>query len=164
MNQPIFLNKLAFNLLLSNLLEIEEGIEEIIADFFFEPSKEAEEIRRLIREYVRQLDGMIRNITILETAGDDFPCVVIDSEVKVEDVASGVIYCYKLVSPHKNKADSNEISFLSPMGKALLLKRVNDSFMVEAPGGNYEYKILAVRISTDAKSSKLNFSYVNGKR
>ncbi len=146
MNQPIYLNKPAFNLLLSNLLKIEEDANEIIADFFLEPSKEAEDIRRLLNEYISKLDSMIRNVTTIETAGDDFPYVVVGSEVTVEDFCSGMTYCYKLTSPHNNKIDYNDISFLSPMGKALLFKKVNEIFTVEAPGGIYKYKVLAIRI------------------
>ena len=164
LNQPIFLTKIAFNSLLSNLLEIEEGINEIIDEFFYEPSKEAEGLKQLLNEYVKQLDGMMRNITTVETANNEFPYVVVGSKVMVEDVGSGVTYCYKLVSPLKNKIDSDEISFLSPMGKVLLLKKVNDSFIVEAPGGNYKYKVLAIKIFTGAKSSKLDFSHVKGER
>lgn len=164
MDQPIFINKLAFNLLLSNLLEIEEDIDGIIADFFFEPSKEAEDARRFLNEYVKRLDNMIRNITTVETAGDDFPYAIVGSEVTVKDLDSGLIYCYKLVSPCKNKIDSNDISFLSPMGKVLLLRKVHDIFTVEAPGGSYKYKVLAVRIFTGIKRSNSNFTYIEGER
>jgi transcription elongation factor GreA len=69
--------------------------------------------------------------------------------VIVEDIDSKENYCYKLVSPLKNKFDSNEISFISPMGKAMLLKKANDVFVVEAPGGKFSYKIKAVTITAD---------------
>jgi transcription elongation factor GreA len=152
MDQPIFLTKAAFNSLLSNLLEIEEGINEIIDEFLRKPSKEAEELKRLLNGYVRRLDGMLPSITIDATAVNDFPNVIVGSEVIVEETASGETYCYKLVSPLKNSIGLHEISFLSPMGKALLLKNVNDSFIVEAPGGNYEYKVLSINITADSKS------------
>ncbi|MGE5583059.1 MAG: GreA/GreB family elongation factor [Bacillota bacterium] len=162
MNQPIFLSKVAFNLLLSNLIEIEESIDEVIADFFLEPSKEARDVRELLNEYVKRIDGMLRNIVTVETAGNEFPCVVVGGEVMVEERNSGATYCYKIISPHKNTASYDEISFLSPMGRALLLKKVNDSFIVVAPGGNFEYKVLAVRIFTNAESSKWDLSYLEG--
>ena len=70
----------------------------------------------------------------------------------VEEKGGGGTYSFKLVSPLRNKVDSNEISFLSPMGKAMLLKKVNQNFVVEAPGGNFEYKILDIKISEDSHS------------
>jgi transcription elongation factor GreA len=147
MNQPIFLTKTAFNLLLSNLLKVEEGTNEIIDGFFGKRSKETEELKQLLNEYVRLLDSVLPNITTVTTAANYFPYVVVGGEVIVEDAGSGETCCYKLVSPLKNNIGFHEISFLSPMGKALMLKKVNDRFIVEAPGGNYEYKVLSIRIT-----------------
>ncbi len=161
MNQSIFLTKEAFNALLANLVEIEEGISEIIDVFFREPSKEAEDLKRVLNDYVRWLDGTLNRVTIKANADNDFPNAVIGSEVVVADGSGSETYCYKLVSPLRNKIDSNEISFLSPMGKAMLLKKTNDEFVVEAPGGNFVYKILAVKISED---SNLNSPGVSEKK
>lgn len=146
MNQSIFLTKDAFNSLLANLVELEEGIDEIIDVFFREPSKEAENLKRVLNEYIQWLDGTIKRVKVDENADNDFPYAIVGSEVVVEDVAGKETYCYKLVSPLKNKVDSNEISFLSPMGKAMLLKKVKDQFVVEAPGGNFDYQIKSVTI------------------
>jgi Transcription elongation factor len=150
MNQPIFLTKAAFDSLLSNLLEVEEGIAEVIDKFFSKPSRETEELKQLLNEYVRRLDSVLRNISIIPTAANYFPYVAVGGEIVIRETASGETYCYKLVSPLKNSIGINQISFLSPMGKALLLKKVNDNFSVEAPGGNCEYKVLSVRIAADS--------------
>jgi transcription elongation factor GreA len=151
MSQPICLTRAAFNLLLANLQEIEEGFNEIIDEFFNKPSKETTGLKRLLHEYVRFLDSVLGNITIDANAANDFPYVVVGGEVVVEEVGSGETYCYRLISPHKNDIGFGEVSFLSPMGQALLLKKVNDRLIVEAPGGNYEYKILSIRIATDSQ-------------
>jgi transcription elongation factor GreA len=150
MNQPIFLTQDAFNSLLANLVELEEGIDEITDVFFREPSKEAENLKRVLNEYIQWLDGTIKRVKVDENADNDFPCAVVGSEVVVEDLGSKEIYSYKLVSPLKNKVDINEISFLSPMGKAMLLKKVNDQFVVEAPGGNFDYRIKSVTITASS--------------
>lgn len=157
MNQPIFLTKDAFDSLLANLVELEEGISEIIDVFFREPSKEAEDLKRVLNDYVRWLDRTVKRVKIVTAAANDFPNAVIGSEVIVEDVGGSGTYSYKLVSPLRNKTEVNEISFLSPMGKAMLLKKVNDKFVVEAPGGNFDYKILAVRITPDSSDSVDSF-------
>lgn len=153
MNQPIFLTKDAFNSLLANLVGLEEGISEIIDVFLNEPSKEAEDLKWVLNDYIRLLDSTVNLVTIVDTTDNDFPFAVIGSEVVVEDIGSNGTYSYKLVSPLRDKVDSHEISFLSPMGKAMLLKKVNDKFVVEAPGGNFDYKILAVKIIADSKNS-----------
>jgi transcription elongation factor GreA len=163
MNQPIFLTKFAFNSLLTSLLDVEEGINELIDEFFPKPSEEAKIVKQLLDEYVKQLDCLIRSITVDETAANDFPCAVIGSEVTIEDV-EGRIYRYCIVSPYKKRIDSNEVSFLSPIGKALLLKEVNDRFVVKAPGGDYEYKVLSVKIAPEFKSPKSIFTWMKGGR
>lgn len=150
MNQPIILTQDAFNSLLANLVELEEGIDEIIDVFFREPSKEAEELKRVLNEYIQWLDATVNRIKIDENSDNDFPYAVVGSEVVVEDVGNKENYCYKLVSPLKTKVNSNEISFLSPMGKAMLLKKISDVFVVEAPGGKFNYKIKSVAISADS--------------
>ncbi len=151
MNRSIFLTKAAFHSLLSNLLEIEEGMDKIFDEFFNKPSQETEKLRQLLDESVTWLDNMLPHIITVTTGANEFPCVVVGSEATIEDVCSGETCCYKLVSPLKKGTKSQEVSLLSPMGKALLLKTVNDSFIVEAPGGNYEYKVLSIRITADFK-------------
>ncbi len=161
MNQPIFLTKSAFNYLLANLVELEEGISEIIDVFFREPSKEADELKRVLNDYVRWLDGTLKRVTIKATADNNFPNAVIGSEVVVAESGGSGTDCYKLVSPLRNKIGSNEISFLSPMGKAMLLKKVNDRFVVEAPGGTFDYQILAIKIIADSQEPGIDS--INGK-
>ncbi len=159
MNQPIFLTKKAFDSLLANLIDLEEGINEIIDVFFREKSKETENLKRVLSDYIQRLDTMINQVKIDAAADNTFPYAVIGSEVIVEDLGGKETYNYKLVSPLKSKIDLHEISFLSPMGKAMLQKKVNDIFVVEAPGGNFDYKILAVKIADNCNqfdSSKLH--------
>lgn len=147
MNQPIFLTKTAFHSLLANLLEIEEGMETIFDEFFRKPSNETEELRQLLAKSVTKLDHSLPHIVTVSTGANEFPYVVVGSEATLEDVGNGERCCYKLISPLKKSADSQEISFLSPMGKALLLKTVNERFRVQAPGGEYEYQVVSIRIT-----------------
>ena len=149
MNQPICLTKNAFNSLLAHIVELEEGISEIIDLFFSEHSKESVEIKETLNNYLRWMDTTLKKISVTDDADDYFPFVVVGSEVTVEDSGNGDVFSYKLVSPLRNKINSNEISLLSPMGKAMLLRKVNDKFIVKAPGGDFEYKVLTVKITTD---------------
>lgn len=153
MNHPICLTKNAFNSLLAHIVELEEGISEIIDLFFSEPSKESVEIKETLNNYLRWMDTTLKKVSVTDDAEDYFPYVVVGSEVTVEDSGSGDVFSYKLVSPLRNKVNSNEISLLSPMGKAMLLKKVNDSFIVNAPGGDFEYKVLTIKITPDNDDS-----------
>lgn len=158
--KPVFLTQDAFDSLLANLLEIEEGKHQLIDDFFPEPTKEADEVKRLLNDYVGRLSDTITKISIIATANNAFPFVIVGSEAVVEDIDSHKTYQYKIISPSKTKIDFNEISFLSPMGKALLLKDVDDHFMVEAPGGVFRYKVLSVNVTANSKVSRFNFKWL----
>ncbi len=147
MNQPIFLTKTAFHSLLSNLLEIEEGMEEIFDEFLRKPSNETEELRQILAKSVTKLDNLLPHIVTVSTGANEFPYVVVGSEATIEDVGNGERSCYRVISPLKKSTDSQEVSFLSPMGKALLLKTVDDRFRVQAPGGEYEYQVVSIRIN-----------------
>jgi transcription elongation factor GreA len=162
MTQPVFLTKYAFDSLLANLLEIEEGIYHIMDDFFPEPSKEADELKQILNDYVERLTDMINNISTVEVSNNEFPYVIVGCQVVVEDIDNCKTYQYKLVSPNKNEVDMNEISFLSPVGKALLLKKVGDSFTVKAPGGEFHYKVLSIKITADPKTARFKFKWVKG--
>lgn len=152
MNHPICLTKYAFHSIVSNLLEIEEGIQVILDEYFSEPSNEAEELKQTLHDYLRRMDDTLKNISIAETAKNDFPFVIINSEVMVEEIGSLGIYRYKLISPLKDRVNAQEISFLSPMGRALLLRKVHETTVVKSPGGDFHYKVLSVRIIGDSKS------------
>jgi transcription elongation factor GreA len=152
MDRPIYLTKAAFDVLLANLLEIEEGLNEIIDEFFSKPSPETESLKSLLNEYVRRVDSVLPSVVTDANAANDFPYVVIGGEVVVEETGSGETYCYHLVLPQNNGIGFSDISILSPMGKTLLLKRVNDRFIVKAPGGDYEYKVVSIKIAADSQT------------
>lgn len=162
MVQSVFLTQDAFDALLANLLEIEEGMFRIMEDFFPEPTKEADEVKRLLNDYVGKIGETITKVTVRETANNDFPYVIVGSEVVVEDIESHKTYQYKIISPNKTKISISEISFLSPMGKALLLKKAGDYFAVEAPGGVFSYKVLSVKIPAEQKTARLSFKWMKG--
>lgn len=157
---PVFLTQDAFDSLLANLLEIEEGKFQLINDFFPEPTREADEVKGLLNDYVQRLNDTITKISIIETANNAFPFVIVGSEAVVEELNSHKTYQYKIISPSKAKININEISFLSPMGKALLLKDVEDHFTVEAPGGLFRYKVLSVKVTANPKVSRFNFKWL----
>ena len=78
----------------------------------------------------------------------DCPFVVIDSIVEVEDINSNEIERFKIVSPFftTNPLDGDFASYLSPIGKSLLLKKVGDHVLIETPMGNIEYEIKSIEL------------------
>ena len=64
--------------------------------------------------------------------------------VQVENIDTGHRACYQLVGPFEADAMNGRISIDSPVGRALLGRRVGDEVIVYAPGGVRFYQIIFV--------------------
>ena len=64
--------------------------------------------------------------------------------VQVEDIDTGNRDCYQLVGPFESDAMNGRISIDSPVGRALLGRRVGEQVTVYAPGGVRSYLIIFV--------------------
>ena len=64
--------------------------------------------------------------------------------LQVEDIDTGDRACYQLVGPFEADAMDGLISIDSPMGRALLGRRVGDVVTVYAPAGVRAYQIILI--------------------
>lgn len=70
--------------------------------------------------------------------------VYILSRVTVKDLKTNRESRYTLVSPEESNFEENKISVTSPVGKALLGKKVGEVVRIAVPAGVLEYKIIAI--------------------
>ena len=70
--------------------------------------------------------------------------VHVGSLVKVENISMGREFEYRIIGSNESNPKENKISDESPVGKALLGKKVGDVVEVEVPAGLMTFKILAV--------------------
>ena len=70
--------------------------------------------------------------------------VVFGLTVTVEDIDSGDIKKYKLVGEDESEPENGFISVTSPVGSALIGKRVDDEIQVRAPGGIKEFLVIDI--------------------
>lgn len=70
--------------------------------------------------------------------------VVFGLTVTVEDVDSGDIKKYKLVGEDESEPEDGFISVTSPVGSALIGKRVDDEIQVRVPGGIKEFLVINI--------------------
>ncbi len=102
------------------------------------------------KEELIQLDARVRDIlNILEDAevveyADTDGVVAFGSTVTVTD-ESGEEDTWTIVGPQEANSRLNKISNVSPVGSALLGKRVGDSVSVDAPGGQIVFHIKDVQ-------------------
>ncbi|OAA31761.1 transcription elongation factor GreA [Kosmotoga arenicorallina S304] len=104
---------------------------------------EAKNEQGKIDSRIKQLEEILNNAEIIEDNGDN-SIVRIGSKVLLENLESKETMEIRLVNTHEANIFENKISIDSPIGKALLDRRVDEELMVRAPSGNIKYKILAI--------------------
>ncbi len=72
--------------------------------------------------------------------------VVFGSTVVIEDVDSGDSIKYRLVGPLESNVDKNHISVTSPIGKALIGKKIGSEVSFSTPGGIRKIEIIDIYI------------------
>lgn len=92
---------------------------------------------------IKELEYMIEHATIIEENADGK--VGIGSTVVVSYVDDDDEEEYKIVGSLEANPFENRISNESPIGKAVLNKKVGDIVSVESPNGSYEVKILEIK-------------------
>ncbi len=107
---------------------------------FPETTREREQFSDFLEGYILKINHLINNtVTTKNTKG--FPFVTIGSKVKIKDLDSGETEELRLTTPFPISIEDDTISYLSPVGKALLLKKAGDVVEVAAPGGRFRYQV-----------------------
>lgn len=105
---------------------------------------EAKNEQAKIEARIVEIEAMLKNIEIIEDVKGKAKTVVIGVKVKVLDVEYGDESEYRVVGSTEADPRSGLISDESPVGKALLGKKLGDEVIVEAPGGEFKLKILEI--------------------
>jgi transcription elongation factor GreB len=104
--------------------------------------KRLREIDRRIRFLSKRLDSLV--VVSAGETPEDADRVFFGARVEVEDEDGGR-KSYQLVGPDEAEPETGSISYKSPLGQALLKKRVGDVVVVRRPKGDLELEITAVR-------------------
>jgi transcription elongation factor GreA len=82
-----------------------------------------------------------------DECNDRFPYVIIGSEVDIIDTDCGETYKFKIVGSRELNLEENCVSFLSPVGMALLLKKEGEVVTVNTPSGVYRYRVRSIMLA-----------------
>ncbi len=108
----------------------------------------AREQQSFIEGRIKEIEGTVTNAEIIDVAavganaGDR---VVFGATVELYDVDADKEVTYQIVGELEADIKQNLISVTSPIARALIGKRVDDTVDVQAPGGIREYEIISVR-------------------
>ena len=103
--------------------------------------------KRRLREIdrrVRFLSKRLDEITVVSEPPTDPRRVFFGAHVTVED-DEGTRRTYRIVGGDESDVDKGWISIDSPVARAVIGKRIDDTVIVRAPKGELEYTILEVR-------------------
>lgn len=106
----------------------------------------AREQQGFIEGRIQELEYALSHAQLIDvatiTAGTR---VVFGATVDLADSDSGDEVTYKIVGDLESDIKQRLISISSPMARAMIGKNEGDSITIEAPGGNREFDIIAVR-------------------
>lgn len=104
----------------------------------------AKKEQSIVETEISQIEETLRKAIIVETGAAGNDEVSVGNFVKVYDVEFDEEVVYKVVGIIESDPDKNYVSNESPIGKALLGAKVNETVTVKAPGGDIELKILEI--------------------
>ncbi|MBE6441612.1 MAG: transcription elongation factor GreA [Desulfovibrio desulfuricans] len=92
-------------------------------------------------KYIESRMALYQVVDLDKLSGDK---VVFGATVEVEDVDSGESRSYTILGPDEADPARGSISFLSPVGQALLGREEGDEVTVDIPRGRVTYEVVAV--------------------
>ena len=105
---------------------------------------EAKNEQAKIEARIVEIEAMLKNVEIIEDVKGKAKTVVIGVKVKVLDEEYDDESEYRVVGSTEADPRSGKISDESPVGKALLGKKIGDEVIVDAPGGEFKLKIIEI--------------------
>jgi transcription elongation factor GreB len=103
--------------------------------------KRLREIDRRLKYLAQRVDS----IRVMSPPTND-EAVQFLSVVEVENMDTDEIKKLQIVGPDESDFAQGKVSYLSPIGKAMMNKMEDDDFEFEAPGGKRYYNILSIQL------------------
>ena len=108
---------------------------------------EAKNEQAQVEMKIMDLENTLRNVKVIDEDEIDNKVVQVGNKVKVHDMEYNEDMEFKLVGSTEANSLKGKISNESPVGKALLGKKVGDTVTVETQAGELEYRVLSIHRS-----------------
>ncbi|QGU96103.1 transcription elongation factor GreAB [Clostridium bovifaecis] len=142
------LSKLIRETMIKNLVRLEEERQIVLEQYFPEPSLKRAKFEDGMDKYIQYVESFIKDATIDDKLNIYCPFVTIGSDVEVIDLEDNEVYIFRIISPliDETLKDIDCISYLSPIGEALLLRKTNEEFQIKVPNGVINYRVNSIWI------------------
>ena len=114
----------------------------------------AKQRQEFVKARLRQLGARMAELALINMENIPKDKVGLGSTVRVYDNSKNAEVEYNLVTSEESDVTAGKISTSSPIGRALLNKKVGDTAVVVTPNGNREMEILNLTTIHDQAEAK----------
>ena len=93
---------------------------------------------------IAEIEDILSHAVIIEDENEASGRVGLGCTVVVEDLNTGKQTTYRITGSQEAKPMENKLSDDSPFGRGIVGKSAGDTFMVNAPAGSYQMKVVSV--------------------
>lgn len=104
----------------------------------------AKDEQRDIETRIEEIEKILKNAEVVVEDDVDLEKINIGCSVRILDCEYNEEFEYKIVGSTEANSLKGKISNESPVGKALLGKKIGDKVTVETQAGDLEYKVLSI--------------------
>ncbi len=127
--------------------EVAEKIKQALAFGDLSENSEYDEAKNeqaQVEARIAQVEGMLKIARVVDEGAIATDAVGVGAKVKLLDIEFEEEEEYSIVGPTEANPSQNKLSYESPIGKALIGKKVGDTVDVQTPGGIVQFKILEI--------------------
>lgn len=93
---------------------------------------------------IANMEKMLKNAKVIDEDEIDTSKVTVGTKVTIYDIDFDEEVVYEIVGSTEASPDQNKISDESPLGRAIIGAKTEETVTVEAPNGEYQVKIIAI--------------------
>ena len=93
---------------------------------------------------IAEIEDILSHAVVIEDENEASGRVGLGCTVTVKDLATGEVTSYKITGSQEANPMEYKLSDDSPFGRAIVGKSAGDTFMVNAPAGSYQMKVVSV--------------------
>lgn len=105
----------------------------------------AKDEQRDIEARIEELEKTLKNVEVIDEDEVDLERINIGCRVHLKDLTEKEEVEYSIVGSTEADILNNKISNESPIGMALIGAKIGETVTVEAPDGDYKYKVLDIK-------------------
>jgi transcription elongation factor GreA len=109
----------------------------------------AKERQSFLYGKMQELENQVALANVINLKGLKTDKVVFGCYVSLEDTDSGEKIKYQLLGPYESDISQNKISVTSPIGKALIGKRIGSEITVQTPGGTRNFELIDIAVEEE---------------